>query len=129
MQRRLVVRLADGVQLGALLLGAVIPRGRFTLILPLGPWTSMEPVASWIFTPAGTAIGFLPIRDIARWLSCQAAAKILPDLLPDFYQTSHNTSPPMCALRAARPVITPLGVVMMLIPMPPTTGRIPEVPR
>src|SRR5882762_4668766 len=45
-------------------------------------------------------------------------------LLPGLYQTSQRTSPPTCALRAARPVITPLGVVMMLMPIPPTTGRI-----
>src|SRR5882762_1318537 len=47
-------------------------------------------------------------------------------LLPGLYQTSQRTSPPTCALRAARPVITPLGVVMMLMPIPPTTGRISE---
>src|SRR6267378_4080780 len=49
-------------------------------------------------------------------------------LLPGFYQTSQRTSPPTRALRAARPVITPLGVVMMLMPIPPTTGRISEAP-
>src|SRR5436853_7544291 len=40
------------------------------------------------------------------------------------YQTSHNISPPTPVLRAWRPVITPLGVVRMLIPMPPNTRGI-----
>src|SRR5205807_10461306 len=40
------------------------------------------------------------------------------------YQTSHNISPPTPVLRAWRPVITPLGVVRMLIPNPPSTRGI-----
>src|SRR5947207_13705676 len=34
--------------------------------LPLGPSTRTLPSASWIFTPAGTATGCLPIRDMAN---------------------------------------------------------------
>src|SRR5208282_2071991 len=37
------------------------------------------------------------------------------------YQTSQRTSPPTPFLRAALPVMTPLGVVMMLTPIPPST--------
>src|SRR6266446_8108806 len=44
------------------------------------------------------------------------------------YQTSHRSSPPILALRAARPLIKPLGVVRMLMPKPPTTGRISVEP-
>src|ERR1700687_619688 len=44
------------------------------------------------------------------------------------YQTSHKSSPPILALRAARPLITPVGVVRMLMPKPPTTGRISMEP-
>src|SRR6516165_7161777 len=40
------------------------------------------------------------------------------------YHTSHRISPPTPSLRAWRPVITPLGVVRMLIPNPPTTRGI-----
>src|SRR5258707_7844623 len=40
------------------------------------------------------------------------------------YQTSHKSSPPIFALRAARPLIKPFGVVRMLMPKPPTTERI-----
>src|SRR6266849_5473214 len=45
------------------------------------------------------------------------------------YQTSHKSSPPIFALRAARPLIKPFGVVKMLMPRPPTTGRISVEPR
>src|SRR6266849_4161809 len=44
------------------------------------------------------------------------------------YQTSHKSSPPILALRAARPLIKPFGVVRMLMPKPPTTGRISVEP-
>src|SRR5579872_686929 len=40
------------------------------------------------------------------------------------YQTSHRISPPTPSLRAWRPVMTPRGVVRMLIPMPPSTRGI-----
>src|ERR1700692_3475300 len=53
---------------------------------------------------------------------------LLGPFLENSYQPSHNTSPPTCAFRAARPVITPLGVVIMLMPIPPTTGRISDEP-
>src|SRR5581483_9008784 len=74
----------------------------------------------WIltFTSLGTAIGFFPIRDI---LSSQ---KILVQILARLYHTSHKISPPTPCLRASRPVITPRGVVRMLIPKPPKTRGI-----
>src|SRR5579863_3991510 len=56
-----------------------------------------------ILTPFGTGIGFLPTRDMV--------------LNP--YQIWQSTSPPTPSLRAVNPVITPLGVVRMLIPRPP----------
>src|ERR1019366_4765377 len=37
------------------------------------------------------------------------------------YHTWHSTSPPTPSLRAVEPVITPRGVVRMLIPKPPKT--------
>src|SRR5487761_122984 len=39
--------------------------GTGTRILPLGPCTSIASSAIWTFTPAGSGIGFLPIRDMA----------------------------------------------------------------
>src|SRR4029077_15345616 len=45
------------------------------------------------------------------------------------YQASQRISPPTLDLRAERPVITPLGVVRMLMPRPPTTGRTSREPR
>src|SRR5579871_6500155 len=42
----------------------VIPRGSLIFSFPLGPCTSTESEARATFTPAGTAIGFLPIRDM-----------------------------------------------------------------
>src|ERR1022692_1909076 len=37
------------------------------------------------------------------------------------YHTRQRISPPMCSLCASRPVMTPRGVVKMLIPIPPST--------
>src|ERR1700728_3467089 len=44
------------------------------------------------------------------------------------YQTSQSSSPPTPSLRADVPVIRPRGVETMAIPMPPTTGLIPNFP-
>src|ERR1700736_6455082 len=62
-----------------------------------------------ILTPLGTGIGFFPTLDIIR---SYASAR---------YQSWHRTSPPTFSLRALDPVITPRGVVRMLIPRPPRT--------
>src|SRR5712664_2443673 len=43
----------------------VMPKGTPTVSLPLGPCTSTSRSFSAIFTPCGTGIGLLPIRDIA----------------------------------------------------------------
>src|SRR5207249_4699252 len=77
-------------------------------------------------TPWGTAIGLFPIRDICLSLSLTGAPPARPTLP---YQTSQRISPPILLLRAARPLITPRGVVRMLMPRPPTTGRISVTPR
>src|SRR5580704_17529827 len=45
------------------------------------------------------------------------------------YHTSQRISPPTLALRAERPLIKPFGVVKILMPSPPTTGRISVAPR
>src|SRR5487761_346944 len=39
--------------------------GTGTCILPLGPWASIASSVIWTFTPDGSGIGFLPIRDMA----------------------------------------------------------------
>src|SRR5579871_2933521 len=75
----------------------VMPRGRFTLILPLGPCTSILSGPSWIFTPAGTAIGFLPIRDMVSVLSCQT----FPERLDARYQTAIGLLPDLAQHFAA----------------------------
>src|SRR2546425_8930358 len=86
-----------------------MPFGSGTASLPLGPCTSTQPGCKAIFTPLGTTIGLRPIRDIRFFLTLQIlAAKTT-------YQTSQSSSPPTRALRAARPLITPFGVVRMLM--------------
>src|SRR5439155_1533496 len=54
------------------------------LISPFGPFTVIRVPSSWVVTPLGMGIGFLPIRDMG------AAS----------YQTSASSSPPMRAVRA-----------------------------
>src|SRR5438270_9065418 len=67
------------------------------------------------FTSLGTVIGFLPILDMTvsqiSVHSCDAGD----------YHTWHRISPPTPSRRACRPVMTPRGVVRMLIPRPPST--------
>src|SRR6187549_2207463 len=41
-----------------------IPGGRAWRSLPFGPCTSTAPSDTWIFTPLGIGMGFLPIRDM-----------------------------------------------------------------
>src|SRR5215204_221879 len=41
-----------------------MPGGRAWRSLPFGPCTSTAPSDTWIFTPAGIGMGFLPIRDM-----------------------------------------------------------------
>src|ERR1700683_581419 len=56
-----------------------IPRGIFTLILPLGPWTSTVAAEICTFTPLGTGMIFFPMRDIFSSL-----ASPLPDFAEYF---------------------------------------------
>src|SRR5208337_4709550 len=105
---------------------SLICAGTSTLSLPLGPCTStLPPLTEEIFTPAGTGIGLRPIRDIV-------SLSLFPECVPQnfaAYQISQRISPPTLVLRAERPVITPFGVVRMLMPRPPTTGRTSREPR
>jgi len=91
-----------------------------SLNLPFGPCTSTESGAIWIFTPAGTAIGFLPMRDIARWLS--ATRVFETSTRPRKELHAHVRLPRRATGHHA------LGVVMILMPIPPTTGRISDEP-
>src|ERR1700738_3105265 len=84
----------------------VTPCGIGTVSLPLGPSTSnRSPIVT--FTPLGSGIGFFPTLDIVQ--------------VAGGYQTWQSTSPPTFSFRALMPVITPRGVVRMLIPNPPST--------
>src|SRR6185437_13419763 len=68
----------------------------------------------------------------AKSASCCASDSKFPQITPTAdsrrpivdHHTSHNISPPTPVLRAWRPVITPRGVVRMLIPRPPSTRGI-----
>src|SRR6266481_3769332 len=110
-----------------------MPSGSGVSSLPFGPWTFTVLPSMLTVTPFGIAIGFFPIRDISldsqpltsRDEAClvlahtgDAASRVSP------YQISHNNSPPRPCLRAWRPVMTPFGVVRMLIPSPPSTRGI-----
>ena len=98
-------------------------------LLALGPFDIICSSPMVIFTPFGSGIGFFPTRDIfsfpyypnrliytAGQLSGDSRQ---PNAEP--YQTWHSTSPPTPSLRADDPVITPRGVVRILIPSPPST--------
>src|SRR5262245_41649710 len=85
-----------------------MPGGTGTVCLPLGPSTSSSG-PTVIFTPFGSGIGFFPTLDINLFLAGAC------------YHTWHKISPPTPSLRADDPVITPRGVVMILIPKPPNT--------
>src|SRR4029453_254056 len=70
---------------------------------PLGPSTRTVLPSTAIFTPSGTGIGFLPIRDM-------------------FVVSSHTkagTAPPSCCRRVSRSVMTPREVERMATPIPP----------
>src|SRR5436305_10677096 len=63
-----------------------------------------------ILTPFGRGIGFFPTLDMVP------------------YQIWQRISPPTPSLRAAVPVMTPFGVVRMLIPKPPRMRGISLLP-
>ena len=71
---------------------------------PLGPFTVTRSGSIETVTPAGTGMGCLPMRDMAR---------------STVYQTRATTSPPTPSLRASWPVMSPLEVEMIAVPMPP----------
>src|SRR5208283_580475 len=116
----------------------LIPDGRDVSSLPFGPWTITVLPSILTVTPFGIAIGFFPIRDISSalslWLlalgfflavaSALAKGQKLRANSLFLYQISQSNSPPSPSRRAWRPVITPLGVVRILIPIPPSTRGI-----
>src|SRR5579862_7138281 len=112
-----------------------MPAGNWVSSLPFGPCTATVLPSILTVTPLGSGIGFFPIRDIKSALrfSLLVLSYLLNFVLAKSerliaksvsYQTSHNSSPPRPCLRAWRPVITPRGVVRMLIPRPPRTRGI-----
>src|SRR5580700_4713373 len=116
-----------------------MPVGTGTVCLPLGPSTFRCPSPIASFTPFGSGIGFFPTRDIfsfpyfscCRLLHAPAHSNSKPNQgftatrrrqkRCKSYQTWQRTSPPTPSLRALDPVITPRGVVKILIPNPPRT--------
>src|SRR5271154_6920880 len=77
-----------------------------TVSFPLGPSTANSwPIVT--LTPFGNGMGLFPTRDIIHLLAR--------------YHSWHRTSPPTRSLRAEWPVMTPRGVVRMLMPKPPKT--------
>src|SRR4029078_4477174 len=97
-----------------------MPGGTYWFNLPFGPCTSTEPVPILTVTPFGSAIGFLPIRDIVFSRASR------PD---PHHHTLQRTSPPTPAFRAARPVLPPREVVWMFVPSPPSTAGTSSTPR
>ena len=69
------------------------------LSTPLGPYTFRMRSAMVAVTPAGTATGFFPMRDMAQ-------------------NTWQRTSPPTFASRASASERTPFGVETMTMPRP-----------
>src|SRR5258708_4771368 len=95
-----------------------MPAGSGTVCLPLGPSTNSS-LPTVIFTPLGSGIGFFPTRDINPSLALHFTYG--PRGPRRAYQTWQRTSPPTPSLRADFPVMTPRGVVSILIPSPPST--------
>ena len=122
----------------------LMPAGSGVSSLPFGPCTATVLPSTLTVTPLGIAIGFFPIRrhKTSSFLALAVGSQRLlrsPHLLQlqsaktqqaallaakFAYQIWHSNSPPTPSLRAWRPVITPRGVVRMLIPMPPSTRGI-----
>src|SRR5580765_6071059 len=69
-----------------------IPCGTFTLSLPLGPCTSMASGPICTFTPAGSGIGFRPIRDMAFCLLPDFAEQLAAEPLFTRRATRHDST-------------------------------------
>src|SRR6266705_1683654 len=61
-----------------------MPGGTYWLNLPFGPCTSIAPGAIFTLTPFGSAIGFLPIRDIIFLPACGRASTHSPHVTEHF---------------------------------------------
>src|SRR5258706_1626489 len=86
-------------------------RHKFTCLKPLPMVAALKPTVIYAYANC-SVIRLCPFR---------AATIGSGVLIVNAYHNWHSTSPPTCSLRAVLPVITPRGVVKMLIPRPPST--------
>ena len=135
-QRAMIFGGAQGVQHAVLLLEGDAVRERRRSACPSALALRLDRLCSAIFTPLGSGIGLLPIRDICCSSSLANLFHLPGATRPRHYKSLKlptrprtRISPPILALRAERPLIRPFGVVRMLMPSPPTTGRMSAAPR